>query len=108
MLIIRLRPPEGAEKSYRAEPRMRECLEAYTLAKRWSDANGDYDSELLDDCLAYVCALFDDAFSMEELLDGYEGTPFALIPQLLQQVIGYVSDKLVSFPIPAAAAAEAD
>jgi len=107
MLIIKLRPRGGVEKAYRAEPRMRECLDAYALAKRWSDARGDYDGELMEDCLSYVCALFDDAFTGDELLDGYEGTPFALIPQLLEQVIGYVQERIVSFPIPAAAADEA-
>ena len=73
---------------------------AYELYKEYTMANGDYPQELLDRCAEFVCTCFGHAFTVEQLLDGYQGSAFRLYPSMLNAVI-------VNFPEPATAAPEA-
>lgn len=89
-------------KVYRADIRMRECLDAFDLADRWDKAQGDYSAELVEEALGFVARCFGRQFAVEDLLDGYEGSPYALIPNFLRAVIGYVADGMTDFPPKAA------
>ena len=85
-------------KTYRSEIRLRESLDAFDLAERWDKARGVYSQELIDEALSFVVRCFGGQFTAEELLDGYEGSAFALIPNFLRAVIGYVAEEMADFP----------
>jgi hypothetical protein len=91
-------------KTYQADIRMRECLQAFVLADKWDKAGGNYDDMLIDDALAFIVRCFGKQFTVDDLMDGYEGSPYALIPTFLRAVIGYVAEELVDFPPKAATA----
>ena len=100
MIRIALRP-RGAAKSttYSADDiRMRECLDAYRLAEEWEQANGTYSEELMGRALSLIARCVGNGITAEELLDGYEGSPFVLIPNFLREAIGFVNDRIVDFP----------
>ena len=92
-------------KTYQADLRMRECLDAYDLAQEWEQAAGIYPQELVEKALQFTCRCFGRQFTVDDLMDGYQGSPYALIPSLLRAVIGYVEEQLVDFPPKAAPAA---
>lgn len=93
---------DGKEKYFRiTDVRMRACLEAYRLASEYEKCNGDFSDEMLEKCTDFVCSVFGNAFTPEDLLDGYKGNPFALFPALLREVISFSSDKIAQFPTPA-------
>lgn len=95
----------GARRVYKSTGvRMRACLEAYRLGEAYEKCGGEYPDELIERCIEFVLETFGRAFTRDELLDGYEGSPFALFPQLIREVIGYANDRIVDFPIPAARA----
>lgn len=103
MIQIRLCPVGGTETTYKSRGvRMRSCLEAYRLYEKYEACRGDYGEDLIEECLEFICGCFDHAFTVDALLDGYAGTPYALIPQMLREVIGYVNDRIVIFPTAAA------
>lgn len=89
-------------KTYQASIRMRECLDAFELANRWDAAAGNYAPDQVDEALVFICRCFDKQFTVDDLMDGYEGSPFALIPTFLRAVIGYVTEQMVDFPPKAA------
>ena len=91
-------------KTYTANVRMRECLDAFELAGRWDQAQGSYDANLIADAVAFVVKCFDHQFSEEELLNGYDGSPFVFIPNFCRALIGYVTESMVDFPPKAAKA----
>ena len=103
MISITLNPRGMKPRTYRADIRIRECLDAYALADRWEQAAGKYEGELMEDALAFIPRCFGGQFTAEDLIDGYEGSPYALVPNFLRAVIGYVSEQLVDFPPRAAA-----
>lgn len=93
----------GKEKVYRSiGVRMRTCLDAYQLAADYERCGGEFDAEMIARCVAFVLGVFDHAFTADELMDGYEGSPFALFPSLMREVIGYTADRIVDFPTKAA------
>lgn len=95
----------GTRRTYRSTGvRMRACLEAYRLAEEYEKCSGEYPEELIERCIEFVLEVFGRAFTQDDLLDGYEGSPFALFPQLIREVIAYANDRIVDFPIPAAKA----
>lgn len=98
MFTIKLVPRGKQPKTYKSEIRMRECLEAYELADRWGQANGDY-GELIDDAADFVSRCFDRQFTAEELLDGYEGSPYVFFPEFMRQAIQYVNGRIAAFPM---------
>lgn len=96
-LIVR-----GKSKTYQAAGvNLRTSLEAYDLYKEYDKAGGDYSSDLLDRLAGFVCRCFGDAFTMDQLLDGYKGSAFRLYPAMLDAVIAYVHEQVVNFPNPA-------
>lgn len=99
---------DGRSRIYAAaEVCMRTSLEAYRLFREYSAAGGDYSDDLLARCASFVCGCFGDVFTVDQLLDGYQGSAFALYPSLLNAVVGYVHDRIVNFPEPAAPATKA-
>ena len=102
MISLTLELPGMKPKTYKDEARMRECLDAYDLAKRWEAAAGYYPPELLEDAARFVCRCFGHRFTQDDLLSGYRGSPFVMFPELLRTLIGYVSDQVADFPPKAA------
>lgn len=101
MIQIRLMV-DGKEETFRAAGvNLRNSLLAYDLYKEYTEANGDYPRELLDKCLDFICSCFGYAFSGDQLLDGYRGSAFILIPGMLNAVVSYVHEQIVNFPRPA-------
>ena len=91
-------------KTYRADIRMRQCMEAFELADAWDKAAGNYDDALMHEALGFIVECFGGQFKVDDLMDGYEGRPYALIPTFLRSVIGYVADEMTDFPPRAATA----
>ena len=92
----------GKERAYVARGvNLRTSLDAYGLFREYEAAAGDYSEGLLDRCLEFVTRCFGNAFSVEQLLTGYLGSAFRLIPNLLQAVVAYSSEAIVNFPEPA-------
>lgn len=102
MINITLNVRGMKPRTYQANIRMRECLEAFDLANRWDQAAGSYAPDQVDEALIFICRCFDKQFTVEDLMDGYEGSPYALIPTFLRAVIGYVTEQMVDFPPTAA------
>ena len=95
---------KGKERQYRAAGmNLRASLDAYELYKAYSEAGGDYSAELTDKCIDFICRIFGRSFSTDELLDGYKGSAYILIPSILRTAVGYVNDEIVNFPEPAKA-----
>lgn len=91
----------GKEETFRAAGvNLRNSLLAYDLYKEYTEANGDYSNDLLEKCLDFICGCFGNAFSINELKDGYRGSAFILIPGMLNEVVGYVHEQIVNFPKP--------
>lgn len=92
----------GKEETFHAAGvTLRSSLSAYDLYKEYTEAAGDYSKDLLDRCLNFICGCFGSAFSYDDLLDGYKGSAFALIPGMLTAVVSYVHEQIVNFPEPA-------
>lgn len=90
--------------TYKADIRMRESLDAYGLADRWEKAiaSGEYPRELVEEALTFICRCFQNQFSVDELLDGYEGNPYGMVLQFLSAVIQFNQELLTDFPPKAA------
>lgn len=88
--------------AYAADIRMRESLDAFALADAWDKAQGVYSEALVDDVLRFIVRCFGRQFAVEDLLDGYEGSFYALAPNFLRAVIGYVAEQMTDFPPKAA------
>jgi len=94
----------GKEETFRAAGvNLRNSILAYDLYKEYSEANGEYSKDLLERCLEFICSCFGNAFTCDQLMDGYKGSAYILIPGMLNAVIGYVHDQIVNFPKPALA-----
>lgn len=82
--------------------RMRACLDAYRLAEEYDKCGGDYSDEMIERCTEFVLEVFGHKFTADQLLDGYEGSPFALFPALMREVIAYTAERIAQFPTTAA------
>lgn len=102
MINITLNVRGMKPRTYRADIRMRESLDAFELADRWDRAQGVYPQELVDDVLQFIVRCFGRQFAVEDLLDGYEGSFYALAPNFLRAVVGYVAEQVADFPPKAA------
>ena len=92
----------GKEQIYRAAGmNLRNSLTAYELYKKYSQAEGDYSVGLIQDCLRFITDIFGDVFTEEQLLDGYKGSAYILIPNMLRTCVSYVNEEIVNFPMPA-------
>lgn len=81
---------------------MRSCIDAYRLCEEYEKTEVITPDEI-DRYLGFIADLFGNQFSIDELKDGYVGSPFVLIPQLLRATIGYVHERIQVFPTPATA-----
>lgn len=92
----------GKEKTFRAVGvNMGVSLDAYSLYKEYSEAEGNYSEELIVRLNRFICDCFGNQFDEDELLAGYADSAFVLYPHMLREVVGYVHDKIVNFPEPA-------
>ena len=80
---------------------LRASLDGYELYRAYGEANGDYDDKLIARCVEFTRRIFGNAFSEEQLMDGYQGSAFRLFPSLLNAVVGYSNDTIANFPDPA-------
>lgn len=106
MISITLHPRGMKPRTYQDDIRMRESMEAFELAKRWEDAAGNYTPEILQEDAAFIARCFGRQFTEEELLDGYRGSLYVLVPNFLRAVIGYVAEEITNFPPKAAKATD--
>ena len=91
----------GKSKTYKAAGvNLSNSIEAYDLYREYTEANGNYPSELLDRCCEFVTKIFGNAFTVQELGNGYKGSAFTLLPNLFSAVIGYVEEQVINFPEP--------
>ena len=98
---------DGKKKTYRAaNVTLRTSYEAYRLYREYTECQGDYTDELLERCERMVCRIFGDAFTPEQLLDGYRGSAFRLFPGMLNAIVSYSNEQIANFPGPPATAAE--
>lgn len=81
---------------------MRSCIDAYRLCEAYEKNEGITPDDI-DRYLGFIADLFGNQFSIDQLKDGYVGSPFVLIPQLLRATIGYVHERIEVFPTPATA-----
>lgn len=92
----------GKEQIYRAAGmNLKNSLTAYELYKKYSVAEGDYNVGLIQECLRFIVGIFGGAFTEEQLLEGYKGSAFILIPNMLRVCVSYVNEEIVNFPEPA-------
>ena len=92
----------GKEQTYRAAGmNLKNSLTAYELYKEYSQAEGDFSDELIEQCLQFVTGIFGGAFTQEQLLSGYKGSAFILFPNMLRACVSYVNEEIVNFPEPA-------
>lgn len=92
----------GKEQIYRAAGmNLKNSLTAYELYKKYSQAEGDYSAGMIQECLRFIIDIFGGAFSEEQLLEGYKGSAFILIPNMLRSCVSYVNEEIVNFPMPA-------
>ena len=92
---------KGRSKVYKARGiSLRLSLDAYDIFRDYSAAGGDYKRELLDRCAQFVCDVFGNAFTVEDLETGYQGSAFVLYPSMLNAVIGYTAEAVANFPEP--------
>ena len=97
---------DGKEKNYTARGiTLRASYDAYDIYRRYTEANGDYTPELLEECADLVVRIFGGAFTREQLETGYMGSAFRLYPGILSEVVGYSNDTIANFPQPATAPA---
>lgn len=82
--------------------KMRACIDAYQQCEEYEKKEGITPDDI-DRYLAFIADLFGNQFSIDDLKDGYVGSPFVLIPQLLRATIGYVHERIEVFPTPATA-----
>ena len=82
---------------------LRARLDAYDLYRDYTEAGGDFSNELLQRCMDFTRRVFGNAFSEEQLLDGYQGSAFRLFPNLLNAVVSYSNEQIANFPEPAMA-----
>lgn len=106
MITITLQPRGMKPKTYQDDARMRECMDAFELARRWEQAAGEYPGALVEEAAEFISRCFGRQFTAEELMDGYRGSPYALIPDFLRNLVAYVAEEIVDFP-PKAAKAKA-
>lgn len=106
MITITLQARNMKPRTYQDDARMRECMDAFDLARKWEEAAGEYPEALIQEAAEFIARCFGNQFTAEELMDGYRGSPYALIPDFLRRMVGYVADEIVDFP-PKAAKAKA-
>ena len=91
----------GKTKKYKAaNVTLRVSYDAYRLYRKYTEAQGDYPEELLEECANLVCRVFGNAFTEQELLDGYHGSAFRLYPGMLNAIIAYSNEQIANFPEP--------
>lgn len=89
---------DGKEKKFRDEIRLKESLRAYELYQEYEKAAGVYSPEQLETIVDFIVECWGGQFTREQLLDGYKGSIFVLIPSLLGEIIQYVAEKIRDFP----------
>lgn len=77
---------------------MRVSLDAYKLYARPELAEGIYNDETVEDLCAFICGMFGDQFTPDQLLDGFSGSFLVHAPRFLRQVLATVDDRLQDFP----------
>ena len=103
MLTIKL-TINGKEKEFVARGvTLRASYDAYELYREYDLAGGVYPPDLLERIEALICRIFGNAFTQEQLLDGYHGSAFVLYPSVLHTVVGYSNERIANFPPPATA-----
>lgn len=98
MITLTLNTRNMKPRMFRADIRMRECLDAYGLADRWQKAMGEYTQEQIEEAIDFIVRCFGRQFTADELLDGYDGNPFQLIGQMLLEVVQYTQEGMANFP----------
>ena len=77
---------------------MRVSLDAYRVLARPDVSEGIYTDEAVEAMSEFICGIFGDQFTPDQLLDGFEGSFLVHAPRFLRMVIGTVDNALRDFP----------
>lgn len=77
---------------------MRVSLDAYRLLARPDVSEGIYTDEAIEAMTEFICGIFGDQFTPDQLLDGFEGSFLVHAPRFLKMVISTVDNALRDFP----------
>jgi len=88
---------DGKPCDFFAAVTARKGREAYALKRKivatLKENGGEYPDELLDDMTGFVVSVFDNQFSAQQYLDGYEGWFFDA-QQIIDSIMNDVADAL--------------
>jgi len=88
---------KGKSCDYFASTTARKGREAYTLKKKivtvLTESGGDYPDDLMDEMTGFVVKAFDNQFTAQEYLDGYQGWFFDA-QKIIDAVMNDVADDL--------------